>query len=206
MVKRRKEDVLATSAESESQEDSSAHSTSNDNRQSLERSQLSGQLTSAITFKVIIIVLVVVTHFNLTFYNASDEGAKNYTIWLHNILANSTLSQDVKLDILKQYVSDLSVQPYFGKSMLGARKSRFLLALSISPSVDGFLPLTYDLSNRRIESIEVVTVSSATQNTTACFDSEPYYRTLALYNMVVNVIVCIVLFRKYNLSQLITFI
>lgn len=172
------------------------------------QSRLSEQLVDAISFKVILITLIILLLFNFTFPVIIDYGSKNYTFWLHSIVANETLSEVEKLSVLDQYILDMSYQPLFAGTQLTDDEVPYILSLQVIPLIPGNVVYAgARISLVRISATQTFTFNSTGVNgkdmyyTSAIFNVQPTLRTQALFNVIETMVVCFVLLSKIYLHS-----
>lgn len=161
------------------------------------QSKLGSQLTSAITIKVIAIILIMLIILPLTFYEPTDTGPYNYTLWLNNAQANSSIGYDAQNAIYNQYISDMQSQPaFYGFS--DVNNTYYLVQLNVTPFVEGF---TFDeqsfLNSLRPPVVRRYYISLTNNDTLfysrAVYNLNPLLRTDALYTIILTVVIIILL-------------
>ena len=84
------------------------------------QSKLGYELTAAISFKIIVVTLIMLVVLPFTFLRVTDHGYMNYTRWLHQTLARDTqfTSTTQMTPIIDQYLNNMRMQPVvFGIAM-----------------------------------------------------------------------------------------
>ena len=84
------------------------------------QSKLGYELTAAISFKIIVVTLIMLVVLPFTFLRVTDHGYINYTRWLHQTLARDTqfTSTTQMTPIINQYLNNMRMQPVvFGIAM-----------------------------------------------------------------------------------------
>ena len=84
------------------------------------QSKLGYELTAAISFKIIVVTLIMLVVLPFTFLRVTDHGYINYTRWLHQTLARDAqfTSTTQMTPIVNQYLNNMRMQPVvFGIAM-----------------------------------------------------------------------------------------
>lgn len=173
----------------------------NQHQHSNKQSKLGSQLTNAITVKVVVITLVMLLILPLTFYYVDNSGPYDYTYWLHTVQTDLTMSYASKISFLNQYVLDMQSQPeYF--DLISSPDTYYLLQLQVTPLVNNSYVTNYpsvidELRDSALHTVQFVTkINETTYNTKAVFSLNSYLQTLALFNLILTLAVCVLLVGK----------
>ena len=162
------------------------------------QSKLGSQLTNAITVKVVVITLAMLLILPLTFYDVENYGPYDYTYWLHTVQLDKNMSHISQMSFLNQYMLDMQSQPeYF--DLVSSSSTYYLLQLQVTPLVNTSYVVNYPsiidgLRNDALLIVQFVTERNGTTYTTkATFSLNSFVQTLALFNLILTLAVCVLL-------------
>lgn len=162
------------------------------------QSKLGSQLTNAITLKVVVITLLMLLILPLTFYYVENNGPHDYTYWLHTVQLDTAMSHVSQISFLNQYVLDMQSQPeYF--DLINSPNTYYLLQLQVTPLVNTTYVVNYPSIINELRDVALLTVQFVTESngitytTKAMFSLNSSLQTLALFNLILTLAVCVLL-------------